>query len=282
MKGLSVPPPPVREARVNDVSLAYLEQGQGAPVVFVHGATLDYRAWEGQREAVSQRYRFIAPTQRYFGTGAWLDGGEKYSLATHAADLATFIRDLTGGPTHIVGWSYGGAIVLTLAVQHPELVKSLFVFEPGIATFVTDPVDAKAAAEDRQEMVTAAATASKAGDNAGAVRLFTDGVIGQPGAFDRLAPSLRSMFLDNARTVPLHVGAPAPPPITCDLLGQIKVPVAIVKGELTRPFFRIAADAASRCIPGSRLIVIPQGRHSAPTEESSAFNEALLGFLQDN
>lgn len=154
MKGLSVPPPTVTEASVNGVSLTYLEQGRGAPVIFVHGATLDYRAWEGQRDAVSQRYRYIALTQRYFGTGAWLDGGEKYSLATHAADLATFIRDLTGGPTHIVGWSYGGAIALTLAVQHPELVKSLFVFEPGIATFVTDPVDAKAAAEDRQEMVT--------------------------------------------------------------------------------------------------------------------------------
>lgn len=87
------------------------------------------------------------------------------------------------------------------------------------------------------------------------------------------------MFLDNARTVPLHVGAPVPPPITCDQLGQIKVPVAIVKGELTRAFFRIAADTASRCIRGSRLIVIPNGRHNAPAEESSAFNEALLGFL---
>jgi pimeloyl-ACP methyl ester carboxylesterase len=267
---------------VNGISLTYLEQGQGAPVVFVHGATLDHRAWEGQREVVAQRYRYIALTQRYFGTGAWLDGGEKYSLATHAADLATFIRDLTGGPTHIVGWSYGGAIVLTLAVQHPELVKSLFAFEPGLATFVTDPVDTKAVAEDRQEMVTPAAAASKAGDNAGAVRLFTDGVIGQAGAFDKLAPSLRSMFLDNARTLPLHVGAPAPSPITCDQLGRINVPVAIVRGELTRPCFRIPADTASRCIPGSRLIIIPNGRHSAPAEESSAFNEALLGFLQDN
>lgn len=89
------------------------------------------------------------------------------------------------------------------------------------------------------------------------------------------------MFLDNARTVPLHVGAPAPPPITCDQLGQIKVPMAIVKGELTRPFFRIATDTASRYIPGSRLIVIPNGRHNAPMEVPAAFNDALLRFLKD-
>jgi pimeloyl-ACP methyl ester carboxylesterase len=59
------------------------------------------------------------------------------------------------------------------------------------------------------------------------------------------------------------------------------VPVAVVKGELTRPFFRIAADTASRCIPGSRLIVIPNGRHNAPAEVPAAFNDALLRFLKD-
>lgn len=282
MKGFSVPPPTIGQASVNGVELTYLEQGRGAPVVFVHGATLDYRAWEGQREAVAQRYRYIALTQRYFGTNAWPDGGEKYSLATHADDLAAFIRALNPGPVHVVGWSYGGAISLALIVQHPELVKSLFLFEPGLTTFITDPTDAKVVGDDRQELVAPAAVASKAGDTAAAVRLFTDGVLSQPGAFDKLPPTVRSMLLDNARTVPLHLGAPAFPQISCDQLGQIRVPVAIAKGELTRSCFRIPADTANRCIPGSRRIVIPKGRHNAPTEAPSAFNEALLGFLNDN
>src|SRR6266478_5471446 len=91
-------PPALRQAKVTGVDLTYLEQGRGAPVVFVHGAFSDYRAWEGQREAVAQSYRYIALTQRYFGVSAWPDGGEMYSLATHAADLATFIRDLNAGP----------------------------------------------------------------------------------------------------------------------------------------------------------------------------------------
>ncbi len=46
----SVVPPTVKHASVNGADLVYLEQGQGAPVVFVHGAFSDHRAWEGQRE----------------------------------------------------------------------------------------------------------------------------------------------------------------------------------------------------------------------------------------
>jgi pimeloyl-ACP methyl ester carboxylesterase len=272
----------VKQMNVNGVDLVYLEQGQGAPVVFVHGAISDNRAWEGQREAVAQQYRYIALTQRYFGTAPWPDSGEKFSFATHADDLAVFIRELKAGPVHVVGWSYGGALALALAVQHPELVKSVFVHEPGIATFVTDPGDAKVAGDDRREMAGPAISASKAGDTAGAVRLVFDGVNGQPGIFETLSPAARSALLDNARTVPVFFSAPPPTPISCADLGQIKVPVAVSKGELTRPFYRIVADTASRCIAGSRLVVIPQGRHGAPVASSAAFNEALLGFLKDN
>ena len=272
----------VKRMSVNGADLVYLEQGQGAPVVFVHGAFSDHRAWEGQREAVAQRYRYIAPTQRYFGTAPWPDSGEKYSLATHADDLAVFIRDLRTGPVHVVGWSYGGAIALALAVQHPELVKSLFLHEPSLATFVTDAADVKAAGEDRRDMTAPAAGASKAGDTAGAVRLFFDGVNGQPGIFETLPPAAQSMFLDNARTIPLLFAAPPPPAISCAQLGQITVPVAIAKGELTRVSYRILADTASRCIPGSRLVIVSQGRHAAPAVIPAVFNEALLGFLKDN
>ena len=275
----SVPPPGVLHARVNGVDLPYLDQGHGVPVVFVHGIPGDHRLWEGQREAMAERYRLIAPTLRYCGTGPWPDDGAGFSMATHADDLAAFIRQLRGGPAHVVGWSYGGAIGILLAVHHPEWVKSLFVFEPGLATFVTDPADAQRAGEDRKEMRAQATTAADAGDTRATVQLLIDGV-GQPGAFERLAPVIRAWMLDNARTLPLLFRAPPPPPITCAQLGQITVPVAIARGELARAFYRIAAHTAHRCIPESRLIVIPGGGHLAPVEHAQAFNEALLSFLK--
>lgn len=274
-----VDPPTNKQASVAGVNLKYLEQGQGATVVFVHGAFADHRVWEAQREVVAQGYRYIALDQRYFGNAPWPDDGSKYSLVTHTSDLAAFIRQSNAGPVHVVAWSYGGSIALALAVQHPELVRSLFLNEPALTSIVSDPADVKTLAEERKGVGPAAA-ASKANDLPESVRLFADWVNAQPGGFDTIQPSIRTVFLDNSRTIPLHFAAPPPPPITCAQLGQIKVPVTVTKGQLTRPFFAILADTTSRCVPGSQLVIVPNARHLAPTENASAFNAALLDHLE--
>ena len=67
--------PRARQLRANGVDLSYVEQGTGAPVVFVHGAVADLRFWEPQREAFARQHRFIAYTYRYHGTGPWPDEG---------------------------------------------------------------------------------------------------------------------------------------------------------------------------------------------------------------
>jgi hypothetical protein len=67
----SVSPPAIKQSNVNGVTLPYLDQGQGAPVVFVHGAFSDHRIWDAQREAIAKRYRYIALDQRYFGKNPW-------------------------------------------------------------------------------------------------------------------------------------------------------------------------------------------------------------------
>lgn len=266
---------------VNGVSLTYLEQGQGVPVVFVHGSVGDYRAWELQRQPVAQPYRYIALNQRYFGTAPWPDNAAEFSAATHADDLAAFIRGLGAGPVNLVGWSYGGTVALVMAVQHPELISSMFLFEPALGGVVSDPANAEIVAEDRKDMFATCAAAVKAGDNAAAVKLLIDGVTAVPGTFDAFSTEMRAVLIENARILPLLFAAPPPPPVTCAQLAQIKVPVAIARGDLTRPFYRIIAEAISRCIPASRLIIVPHARHLWPSQDPSAFNEALLGFLKN-
>ena len=276
----AVESPQTRQLHVNGVDLSYLDQGTGAPVVFVHGAFSDLRFWEPQRQVIAQQYRFIAYNYRYHGTAAWPDEGKDYSAATHAADLAAFIHQLNAGPVQLVGLSYGGLLATLVASEHPELVRSLTLAEPGIEALLADIQEGKTVLDDWGKALAPVGGAVKAGDAVQATKLFFDVVNNQgAGAFDKQSETVRQMILDNARTVPLLIAAPPPPAVSCATLGGVKAPTLVVGGERTLRYFALINEVVVRCMPGSRLVTIPQATHPMSIQNPAAFNEALLQFL---
>jgi pimeloyl-ACP methyl ester carboxylesterase len=273
--------PTTKHMTVNGVDLVYLDEGSGRPVVFVHGTISDGRVWEGQRAAVAANYRFLAPTMRYFGTAPWPDDGRNFSISIFADDLAGFIEGLNAGPVDLVAWSYGGPIALTTAVRHRQLIRGIFLYEPASLTFVTDPDARKLATDDRKTTMAPVAAASKAGDNDKAV-LTALSTLGGAGFVESLSERARGVALDNARTMPLLFAAPPPPPITCEQLGQLDIPFTVVRGDATFPFYRIASDAAAACVRGSRQVVIPGARHTAPIQMPGVVSAAIVEFLSNH
>lgn len=262
-----------------DFKLPFVEQGHGAPVVLVHGSNSDQRIWNEHRSIIAARYRVLAVTQRYFGLDSWPDSGEKFGISVHADDLAAFVRELGVGPVNIVGWSYGGAVALTMAVRNPALVKRMILFEPSLATFVTVKEDATAAIEDRLAMMAAAKPLAAEGDLASAVRVFMEGVNDEAGAFDRLAPEVRAMMVENARMLPLLFAGPPAPPVTADDLRALDIPVAIGLGQDSRASYQIAARAAETLLPRAKLTVFPGARHLWPVQDPRGFSQFVLGTL---
>jgi pimeloyl-ACP methyl ester carboxylesterase len=272
--------PPLRHLQVNGVDLAYVDQGSGAPVVFVHGLVSDARIWEQQRPAVAQHYRFIAYNERDHGPEPWPDEGQHYTVATHAADLAAFLRALQAGPVHLVAHSSAGILATLVALDHPDLVHSLTLAEPAIGTLLADMPEGKPPLDDRAQALAQARAAANAGDAGQATRAFFEWVDNQgPGAFDRQPAAVRQMLLDNARTLPLVLAAPPPPAISCAMLGGVKAPTLVIDGDQTRRFFSLISEVAVRCLPGSRLVTIPQATHLMFIQQSAAFNAVLLSFL---
>jgi pimeloyl-ACP methyl ester carboxylesterase len=84
---------------VNGVDLEYVDEGMGVPVVFSHGGGSDLRYWEPQREAFAARYRFVAYSHRFHGTGPRRVEGD-YSTDAHMTDLVAVMRRLEAGPVH--------------------------------------------------------------------------------------------------------------------------------------------------------------------------------------
>jgi pimeloyl-ACP methyl ester carboxylesterase len=265
----------------DDVRLPYAEQGFGEPIVFVHGALSDLRAWEAVGEEIGKTYRFIAYTQRYYGTAAWKDDGKEFSVVTHADDLAKFIAAINAGPVHLVGWSYGGVVATNAAVKDPSLVRSLTVYEPTLSSVLpAESEKGKAAREDLGKILGPAIAASKAGDAIQAARLMFEAVYQLPaGGFDGAPQATQTMVLDQARTLPLLFAAPSPPAITCDVLKNFTRPTLVMWGEKTQPYFALVSKAVSKCVPRARSVVLQNVHHDGPRRDAAGFTAAILEFL---
>lgn len=269
----------IKHIDLNGTALHYVDEGQGRPIVFVHGYISDERVWQKQRAVFARSHRYIGLTQRYFGLAPWCDAGERFSLDTHIGDLAAFIRALAAGPVDVVGWSYGASLSLELAARHPECVRSVFAYEPANLAWLTDSAAAAAAAQDRNEMVGPVLAPLARGDTADAVRQVFDHAHGRPGLFDTLSTETRNIFLDNARTVALLFETKPLPGIDASTLRSLTMPVAIAHGERTRPFYRIVAEGIAARIETARLVVLPNGIHAEPMLGAASFNAAVTNFL---
>jgi pimeloyl-ACP methyl ester carboxylesterase len=262
-------------------NLSHAEHGEGEPVILVHGSNSDQRIWDQHLKIIGFRYRAIAVCLRYFGGKPWPDTGENFRVSVLADDLAYFVRGLGVGPVTIIGWSLGGAVSLTMALRNRKFVRRMFLYEPSLTTFVTDAGDARAAAEDRLAMMSAAKPLAASGYLAGAVRLFMDGVNAEGGAFDRLAPEVQTMMTENARMLPLLFAGPPAPQVSADDLRAFDRPVTIAVGEDSRIHYQIAARTAQSLLPFGRLEVVRGAKHLWPIQDPRSFSQLVLRVLKE-
>src|SRR6266536_998154 len=185
--------------RANGVELHYIEQGQGEPIVLLHGGQGDYRSWEILMKVLSPQYRVISYSRRYNYPNNNPLTAKYHSAYTEADDLAAFIRKLGLGRVHLIGTSIGAFTALVLAVKHPEMVRSLVLAEPPVHEWVRDSPNGAAAYREFMTTIWEPATeAFKAGDDKGAMRIFVDGFIGTR-RFDNLSPEGLTAVMQNTR-----------------------------------------------------------------------------------
>jgi pimeloyl-ACP methyl ester carboxylesterase len=271
----------VKKMGVNGFELSYVEEGKGDTVVFVHGASGDWRTWEGLRPIMSNQYHYVALSRRYHYPNAWTDDGTNYTMTQHVEDVATFIRSLNVGKVHLVGGSWGGRVAGYLVLRYPELVRSVILSDPAMI----DPVsaDGKAALGAYQKDIGKSREAAKKGDARQSATLLFDAVQDEPGAFDKAPPVQQQRWLDNAKTLaPMYTGA-AQAPVTCEQLAAIKVPVLVMSGEKTRAIFRYGNERLISCLPkGTATAIVPNSTHRWYPENPAGGAEAILAFIAEH
>jgi len=269
----------VKHARLGDFDLAYIEEGQGEPIVFVHGGLQDYRLWNSHLSTFASRYRSIAYSRsNHFPNAVSIDGTPDGAADLHGVDLAAFIKVLGLTRVHIVAHSSGAHAALFFAASHPDMVSSLVLNEPPAAGLLMSSPEGKKIAMDFSARLAPALDAFRKGDSQTAVRLFADGV-GGPGTYDRRSQVVRDMMLDNAPSHAADAVTSRPRPVfTCDMAKKITAHALLTEGTRSPTFFHRIVDELQRCLPHAERLAI-DASHTVPGENPQAFDEAVFAFL---
>jgi len=127
-----------KSATVGGLETYYLEAGEGAPVVLVHGGGAgadSWGNWRGVIPVLARHHRVIAVDMLGFGRTAKPDSGFVYSQAARTAHLIAFLETMGLGGCALVGNSMGGATGIGVAVERPDLLRKLVLM--GSAGLVT-------------------------------------------------------------------------------------------------------------------------------------------------
>ncbi len=285
----------VKVAKVNGTTLAYCEQGEGEPVLFVHGGTADLRVWGKQLPVVGRSYRAISYSQRYSRPNEGIDPDAANPFDDHVDDLAALLREIGAAPAHIVGSSSGAFISLLAAIRYPELVRSLVLEEPPalplfvstppraaelLRLFATRPRTAIAIMQFAFGTMIPATRAFRRGDDEKALETFLLGVLGEQ-TLSQLSEQTTQLLRDNVSTLRgalLHNDAGFPPLADADVRG-VGIPVLLVNGERSPAVFSRLTDRLEELLPLVERVEIPNASHVMHEENAPAVNEAIVEFL---
>jgi 3-oxoadipate enol-lactonase len=249
------------------------ETGDGEPLLLIPG--LGFASWSftKQVKALSPVARVITIDNRGAGRSDKPHG--PYSIDQLADDAYTALSQMDAAPAHLVGTSMGGYVALTLALKHPEAVRSLTL----IATTSGGP-GAHGVPDETLQAWTKAAPLGAAGFARATMPMsFAPGWVDEHAEeYERLlsqrlvAPTppeaWRAQFA--ACAAYLAQGAPR---------GTVSVPTTIIHGTADRIVPYANAVHTAHRIPHARCVTIEGGGHLCWIESSSLVNNLITSRI---
>lgn len=254
------------------------DEGSGPPIVLLHAAIANLRAWDAMVPGLAASgYRVIRYDARGFGRSETEDVS-----FSNRADTIALLDALAVARAALVGNSGGGQIAIDTTIEFPERVAALVTVGSGPGGFDPggDPPDEIAYFEEAERLENAAERDPDALADL-EVRLWVDGP-GQPP--DRVPSAIREAVreMDRPLYLPGHVnGQPIPlePPAN-DRLSDLGCPFLVVNGSLDVSYMGFAAERLVAAAANARAVTIPGVAHMPGMEVPDQLNALIVEFLE--
>ncbi len=262
---------------VNGYDMAYLDVGEGPPLVCVHGSLCDFRIWGAVLGPLTTKHRVIAVSLRHFFPDHWDGVGDTYSIAQHVDDMIGFIEQLSPKPVDLMGHSRGGHMSFRVAQRQPDLLRKLILAEPGADLAATLDPDYEPGPSPLAQRFAVSAERISAGDIDGGLAYFMDTLEG-PGAWQRLPAMPKQLLRDNAMTLIGQVRDDRPPFSRLDA-ESIKTPTLFIGGANTKGALPRVLHTLAAHVKGSRTETIAGATHPMFEQAPQKYCEIVLDFL---
>lgn len=252
----------------------YLAAGTGEPVVLIHGSgpgVTAYANWRLTIPDLAKRYRVLAPDMVGFGYTERPDD-VSYGVQTWADQVVGFLDALSLPRASLVGNSFGGAIALRVATQHPDRVDRLALMgSVGVPFPITGGLDAawgyQPSVENMRRLLDVFAYSRElVTDELAQVRYQASIQPGFQESFGAMFPAPRQR----------HVDAMATPD---DEIAKLTHETLIIHGRDDQVIPLATSLRLLQLIDNSQLHVFGRCGHWTQIEHSAQFNRLLDEFL---
>jgi pimeloyl-ACP methyl ester carboxylesterase len=227
-------------------------QGEGQPVVLLHGAFAGASSWSAQTPVLARAgYRVHVPERRGHAHTPDVPGPLTYGVM--ADDTVAYLDGVVGGPARLVGWSDGAVVALLVALPRPDLV-------------------------DRQVLI---------GQYYNSSGKVGGGLVDQLSAGgDQVMGFLRTEYDQVSPDGPEHFPTvyaktlrmlATEPELDLGSLAAVAAPTLVLQGDHDEVTLEHGAAVAA-ALPRGRLAVLP-GTHALPLESPEVVNALLVWFL---
>ncbi len=258
----------------------HVEDGQGPPLVLLHGVLGDWRSWAGLWPHFRARFRTIAYSRRYNWPNRNKHPSPDHSALVEAQDLAQLLPRWGATPAVLVGSSYGAYTALALAVRRPDLVRALVLLEPPMLSWCQFSERGQRARADFEGGIRLPGLAAfRRGDDEAAVRLLTGGIVGAA-ALEQMPAELMLRRIQNTPSIRmLTLSSDEFPLLAPDAVAGLRMPTLLMAGERTPDIHASVFEALAAAMPSAEKAVLPDAGHAAERDNPQAYITAVMDFL---